>query len=487
MSDRSAANASVIESQSSVDVGTATSPAGTPRPVPELTVPSDRTPLPVPELPMVVAGTPLPVPALPVGWLRQSTAGLQANHMLRNSLYLLVSTGLQAGLGFLFWILAAHLFASAQVGRATSLISATTLVGFLALLGLNSTLVRYLPTSKHRDTLVTAGVLLVSAVGAVLALGYALAVPALAPGLAFLQHRALYVVAFVFMGAAAAVNLVTDSIFIAFRRSGVNALVDGGIGGVVRLVLLAVVAGSGAFGLYVASVGGFAVAALVSLVLIVVLLRLKPRLAGSLGAMRPLLRFSGANYVGNVCNLLPALLVPLIVLDRLGASDAAYYYVAFQVANLVYAGGYAVTQNFLAEGGHEEEHLRSLMRRSARVMAALTVPACLVVALGAPLLLDLFGGSYSAHGAAALSLMALAALPVALQNWLVTVLRLVGQLTAIAVSNAVYAVAICGLIWVLAPHGLTMVGAGWLGGALVGVVAAAVAVGRGARRGALAE
>jgi O-antigen/teichoic acid export membrane protein len=281
------------------------------------------------------------------------------------------------------------------------------------------------------------------------------------------------------------VNLVTDSIFIAFRRAGVNALVDGGIGGVTRLLLIPLAAGSGAFGLYVASVGGFAVAALASLVLIVLLLGVRPRLKGAFEAIRPLLGFSGANYLGNLCNLLPALLVPIIVLDRLGASDAAFYYVAFQVANLVYAGGYAVTQNFLAEGGHEEEPLRSLMGRSARVMALLTVPACLVVALAAPLLLDLFGGSYSAHGAIALSLMALAAVPMALQNWLVTVLRLVGQLTAIALSNAVYAVAVCVLIWVLAPHGLGLVGAGWLGGALIGAAAAAVAVWRGARRGTL--
>ena len=81
--------------------------------------------------------------------------------------------------------------------------------------------------------------------------------------------------------------------------------------------------------------------------------------------------------------------------------------------------------------------------------------------------------------------MALAAVPVAAQNWLVTVLRLTGQLLAITVSNVIYAVAICGLAWFLAPHGLTAVSTGWLLGAGAGVVAATVAVVLGARRGAL--
>lgn len=422
-----------------------------------------------------------------MGWIRQSTEGLRSNHLVRNSLYQLLNTGLQAGLGLVFWILAAHIFSTSAVGQATTLISATTLIGYVALLGVSGTLIRYLPTSGHRDTLITAGLLLVGSFGALLALGYALAVPAFVPAIAFLAHRALFVVGFVCMGSAAAINLVTDSIFIASRRAGVNALVDGGVGGVTRLLLIPVAAGSGAYGLYCASVAGFAAAAVASVFLIWTQLHVRPRVRGSVAALRPLLRFSGANYLGGVINLVPAMVVPLIVLVRLGASAAAFYYVAYQLANLVFAGGYAVTQNFFAEGAHGEEALGSLTRRATRLLAVLTLPACLVVAAGAPLVLDLFGGSYASHGPGALTMLALAAIPVAAFNLLVTILRLVGQLRAIVVSNGAYAVAICGLSWVLAPHGLSLVGAAWLGGSLTGAIVAAIAVGFGVRRRAMAS
>lgn len=218
----------------------------------------------------------------PTGWVRQSASGLRDNHMVRNSMWLLLNTGLQAGLGFVFWILAAHVFTTPAVGRATSLLSATTLIAYVALLGIGTTLIRYLPTSDHRDTLITTGLLLVGSFAALLALGYALAAPAFASSIAFLAHRALFVVGFVLFGAATAINLVTDAVFIAFRRAGVNALVDGGIGGVTRLLLIPVAAGSGAYGLYCVSVGGFAAAAVASIILIWTQLHVRPRLGGPL-------------------------------------------------------------------------------------------------------------------------------------------------------------------------------------------------------------
>jgi O-antigen/teichoic acid export membrane protein len=407
------------------------------------------------------------------------------NHMVRNSMFSLLSAALQAVLGFAFWVLAARLFSAPEVGRATSLIAATTLIGYIALFGLNSTVVRFLPTSQHKDAIVTVTLALVACAGMVVAIGYVFALPIIAPQLRFLGHNIGFAIGFVLLAAAAAINLLTDSIFIASRRTSINALVDGGVGGVSKLLLIGLLAGSGTYGLFCASVGGFAAAALASLVLIWTQLHFRPRFKGALTALRPLLRFSGANYMANVFNLAPMLVVSLIVLDRLGALDAGCYYVAFQFANVLYAGTYAVEQNFLAEGAHGEERIVSLMWRAGKVLACLAVPAAIAGAVFSHWILIIFGDQYARHATEALLLMALATIPVAAQNWLVTVLRLSNQLKAITMCNVVNAASICGLAWFLAPRGLTMVGAAWLLGALAGVVVAAGAVVLGARRGAL--
>src|SRR3954468_12668177 len=86
---------------------------------------------------------------------------LRHDSLLRNSFFLLATTGLNSGSGFAFWLIVAHLFAPEEVGRATTLLSAVALLSYFALMGLNSTLVRRLPSTANRSDLVFAALGLV--------------------------------------------------------------------------------------------------------------------------------------------------------------------------------------------------------------------------------------------------------------------------------------------------------------------------------------
>jgi O-antigen/teichoic acid export membrane protein len=401
-------------------------------------------------------------------------ARLRADHMVRNSLYLILSSGLQAALGFAFWIVVARLFSTADVGKASSLVAATTVIAYLALVGLNNGFVRYLPTAADRDALLTAGFLLVGICGAGMGLVYVFLTPAIAPPLSFLEHQPALAAGFVLLTAAAAVNLLTDSVFIASRKAGFTALTDGAIGGVTRVVSAVVLVGTGAYGIFCASVGGYAAAALASLVLITTSLHSRPSLRKPFRTLQPLLRFSSASYAGNVFSMLPILVVPLIVLDRLGASEAAYYFVAFQIATLLYSTVYAVETTFLAEGSHTGVDRRELLKRSRRVLMALCLPACLVLVVAAHWVLLVFGKNYSQHATPSVILFAVGVIPIAANNWLQTLLRLLGRLRAIVWTNVIYAIAICGLAWFLAPHGLAALTAAWPIGVSIGAAAAAI-------------
>jgi O-antigen/teichoic acid export membrane protein len=438
--------------------------------------------------PFSTAGTmPLPVVPADVGWPKPRNgadagrsrvgkllARLQSDHMLRNALFLILSTGLQAALGFAFWIVVARLFSTADVGIGSSLISATGLIAYLALLGLNNALVRFLPTAPDRNALITVSMLTVAGCGTVLGAIYIFGTPIFAPKVAFVAHRPTLALGFVLLTAAAAVNLLTDSVFIASRRASYTALTDGGVGGIAKIGLAFALIGAGAYGLFSASVGGFAAASLASLVLMATALRWRPSVKKPMEILKPLLKFSGANYAGNVMALLPTLVVPLIILDRLGASAEAYYFVAFQLANLLYAAGSAVEQTFLAEGSQADVDWRNLLRRSLRLLVALFLPMCLVVVVAAHWVLLAFGVKYSQHGTPTLILLAVAAVPIGANDWLQTVLRLAGALRAIVWSGIVSAVAVCALAWFLAPYGLTALTASWAIGSSLGAVVAGV-------------
>jgi O-antigen/teichoic acid export membrane protein len=401
--------------------------------------------------------------------------------MVRSALYLILSTGIQAAFGFAFWIVTARFFSTDDVGRASSLISATMLIGFFGLLGLNTTFVRFLSVSRDRGSLITAGLLLVGICSGVLALGYTVLTPVVAPRVAFIAHSPLLAVGFVILTAAGAMNVLTDSVFIAADRAVYTAWTDGIVGGVSRIALVAI-SGASTYGIFAASAGGQLTGVIASLIIMAKVLGWRPRIKNLRKTLAPVFHFSSANYIANIFNMIPNLVVPLIVLDRLGPSDAAYYYVSYQLASLLYQTVFAVEQSFLAEGSHTGSVTRAFFVRSIRILLMLCIPSFVVMVLLSHWMLLLFGAQYASHAGSCLIALSTAVIPIAANNWLLTVLRLANQLKATVISNACYAVAICGIAWFLAPRGLGATALAWPIGVSLGSVVAGIAVIQGVRR-----
>lgn len=420
-------------------------------------------------------GAESPEPAAPQGRLGALWKFVRTDQMLRSSLYLILNYGVQAGLGFMFWIIAARLFNTQDVGRATTLFSASTFISFFGILGLNITFLRFLPITRQRNRLITAGVSMVALTGGVLSLVYILLTPVIARPISFVAHSVLLIAGFVILTSGCGVNALTDSVFIAAGRANYNVFVDGVVGGGVKIVLAFVLIGTGAYGVFTAASGGLMAAAITSLLIMLRKGMWRPEFGNYRELLKPMIRYSAVNYVSSLLNMLPTVLVPIIVLNRIGASGAAYYYVSFQLANLLFTAVYSVEQAFLVEGSQAGALSRAVLMRSARVLLALCVPAFIVVILFGHQLLLAFGPKYGAHAEGSLVALTLAVLPVAAQNWFVTILRLSSKLNAVIWSSAVYAVIITGLSWVLAPHGLAEMSLSWLIGNLAAAAVAGVA------------
>jgi O-antigen/teichoic acid export membrane protein len=414
-------------------------------------------------------------------------ARLRQDEMTLNSLYLVMSTGLQAGFGFVFWIMTAHLFSVSDVGKGSALISASSLIGNLSLVGLNVGMGKYLPNARNRDGLISSGLFMVAVCGAVGALLYILLTPFVAPGLAFVEKSLVLTVGFALITSATSVNTLTDVIFIASRKAKYATLVDGVIGGFGKVTLTLVLAGAGAYGLFLASAMGTVLAVIASLLLIFTAMQARLDLRRPLETLKPMLRFSGANYIGNVFNMVPGLVVPVVLLDRLGAESAAYFFVVYQIAQIVYAAAFALEQTFLAEGSRADADMAALRRRSLRLLVLFWVPtAGGIIAVGRWLLLA-FGHPYYHYGYTSLIILVLAAGPISANYWFLTILRLAGKLRAIVITNATYAIGTCLFVWVGSYHGLTAVSWGWFLGAAIASCVAGVAARGGRLRPSIAE
>jgi O-antigen/teichoic acid export membrane protein len=140
------------------------------------------------------------------------------SRLLRNALWLVGSTATTALFGLVFWSVAARLYPVADIGNATSLISAVSLLAYLSLFGLNGSLVKFLPMANRPADQVSAAVSISGLAGLVLGFSYVLLLPIIAPRSAHDIHGPLLSVLFALIVVAAAVNLATDSAFIALRQ-----------------------------------------------------------------------------------------------------------------------------------------------------------------------------------------------------------------------------------------------------------------------------
>lgn len=409
-----------------------------------------------------------------------------ADQVYRNSLFLMASTATIAGLGFLFWIVVARFYSPEEVGLATSLISAISLISYLSLFGLNSTLIRFPAPAEARNGQLTQSIALVTTASCLVAAVYLAGLPLYGEKLLFVRDRLPLAAAFVVICACAAVNQLTDSVFIGARIPQYNALVDGVIQGLAKLALPVALVGLGSVGIVGSTGGGYAVAVLASLFLMYRKLgfRFDFRTRGT--RLREQLRFSVASYVTSLLNLIPQLVIPLIVLHRLGAAAAGYYYVAFQIASLLNAVSFSVGEALFAEGSHDPSRIGVLLRRTAAIIAGLMVPAAAVVALGSGLILKLFGGSYATEARPLLMVFAAGALAVALSSWSNFALKLTRQMRQLVVNNLVFATVSISLAFLWAERGLVWIGWAWAAGNLAsGLVALTALLGH--RRRSLAS
>src|SRR5215470_8779776 len=184
--------------------------------------------------------------------IRRLWDSFRTDSLFQNSIYLILSTGTIAGFAFLFWVICSQLFTPSEIGTATTLISAMTVISYASLFGFNNTFVRFLPTSSDRNNELNTGLLLSAGGAILLSLLYLIAIPQVAPKLIFLRENLWYELAFLIIAACSALNLLTDFIFVALRAAKYNLLIDGFILGGTKLLLPFVFLRLGAYGIFAA-------------------------------------------------------------------------------------------------------------------------------------------------------------------------------------------------------------------------------------------
>ena len=392
---------------------------------------------------------------------------LRSDELVLNSFYLMATTVTMACFGFVFWFLVAKLYTSDQVGVASTLVAAMNFITYVALLGFNTTFIRFLPTSKKRSKQIDTGLILVMIAGLLISLGYALIASHYTPDLRVLTHHWYYTLGFALLVAFYSVNLLTDSIYVAYRSTKYKLLFSGIIAGTLQLLFAFMLHPMRSFGIFASyGIAGF-VAMLLSILLLITKFSYKPRFVIDGETLKEVVSYSSSNYVANLLNILPTMLLPMIIINKLGASAAGYFYLAFMMGTLLFTIAYAVSQTMFAEGSYNSQHLFDLLKKSLKIVFAVMVPASLIMAIFGPIVLQLYGKEYAEGARSTVIILAATGPFVAIYILGGTLLRILKRTRALIVTNAVYIVTICGLAFAWASRGLAWVAFAWLLGHVI--------------------
>ncbi len=414
-------------------------------------------------------------------WTCQSPRALighvRRDSLLRNSLFIMLTTVVNSAFGFVFWLLAARLFTVQVVGLTAAIVSASTIILLLASLGVGGMLIQSLPEQgKPAGWSLTFWAGMATAVATSLAIGCAALVllPLIARQLNELRSSA-YATIFAVGTLAMTAGAIFDYVFIAERAAGNmfgrNSVVAAGK--VLMVGLVTLVAGTSALNL----LGAWAAASVVGLGLGIGLLARRvsvmrpPRpsvlIQSALGLRS---RLAGHQLIGMGGALLPYLL-PLLVTARLSPRDNAYFYTTWMMAGIFLIIAPATSQSLFAEGVHSPHDLRTKTRSALAIIGATLIPCVVGVLAMGGLLLSAFGTAYAHHAIGLLRIVLLASFADAVTQVYVAVMRVQGRLGAAAALNLGMGVGIVALSWVLLPvFGITAVGWAFLAMQLSGCV-----------------
>jgi O-antigen/teichoic acid export membrane protein len=341
---------------------------------------------------------------------------------------------LTAGLGFLFWVLAARQFDEQSVGFASAAISAMSLLGTVGTVGLGTLLIREMPLNPGREhRMVSAALLLSGGLGAALGAIFVLLAPVLSREFAPLTADPLIWLSVIVGCALTAASLNLDQALVGLLHSGIQ-LMRNIVAAAGRLLVLVGATLLGWRAGNAAMLGSWSLALGLSMAAVAILVIGRRRLRS---AFPPAWRILGVqrgaalqHHLLNLSSQAPGWIMPLITVTVLSAATNARFYLAWTLVGLASFVPGALCWALYASASRDF----SSLARNGRITLGLSIAAAaasmLVLWLFGSLILTPLGPSYAEAAAGPLPLLAVTLIPVAIKSHFVTIHRVQGTLNS---------------------------------------------------------
>lgn len=374
--------------------------------------------------------------------------------LFKNSLFIMLSSAESAIFGFFFWFLAAKLYPTEAIGLATAMISSLGLLNSISRLGFDQSIIRFLP-EMDKNRIYWTSALFTAFISAILGTIFVLFIEFFSPSLNALRDIFPVYILFLIFYSITATN---SSCFIAMRRAEIDFVQKMLLGS--RILLLIPLTFLGVFGIFFSVGFAYFIAIVFSVGFLIFKFGFK--FSGiDQKFLKDSISFSAGNHVANLLGTMPSMLMPIMVLNVLGAEQNAIYYIAYTIGAFVFIIPSSFGTSLFVEGSHGEP-MRKKTIKSIFGIYALLLPAVLGIIVLGEYLLAFLGKHYEA-GLSLLRIFAVSSLFAPFLSIYSTIKRVQKDLKGLIAMNFLLSALLISLSYFLMLlYGVNGIGYAWL-------------------------
>jgi len=386
----------------------------------------------------------------------------------RSGLALVSNLVITSGLGIIYWALAARLYPPEVLGVNSAVISAMMFISNISQFGMVNFLIRFIPRAGRSTLRIIAYPYLISlATSVVIASIFVAGASIWSSELADIFSMPVIPTWFAATTAMWCIFALQDGVLIGLRKA-IWVPVENLVYALAKIGLLFfLMETASGFGIFAA--WSFPLLPVILVVNLFVFLILVPKHAEETKvdtedhALSRIIKFVSGDYLSMIVWSVTVNLMPVIVLEKAGPVENAYFYLPWMITYSLYMVSNYLGMSLTAEAAKDPHRLIEYLKRSLAQAGILLLPVILVIVMEAPYILLLFGKSYAAEGVTLLRILAVSAIPYATTSFFISIARVRREVWKIALYLSLLCILALALTFMLlTQYGLPGVGTAWL-------------------------
>lgn len=312
--------------------------------------------------------------------------------ILKNSVYLMMTSLCSIVFGFFFWVVATRYYTPSDVGIVSAVLSSIFLISMVSSIGMPNALLYYLPRyTNHVNRIINSCLTICILISTIISIIFILNVDIFAPQLKSIFGDIEVVIIFIATTVMMTVSSLIVSMYSAGKRSSFRMIKEN-IFNISKIFLIILFANIGIMGIFLSWVLGLIISTITGFFLLSKLWKYTPAIVID-PIVKNMASFSIENYIASIFYNLPKQIFPIMIVSLISAESAGYFFIAMTVANVLYNVPLSISTSFLAESS-DKKKFHDNVEKAIKFNTLILIPGILLFIIFGEYALNIFGQRY---------------------------------------------------------------------------------------------